>query len=139
MTTDVTADALDEEQVVQIRGGNDKVPHEAWVLTHGCVCLLLGKGLPGPDQGKLEKDSAPPLGLPSLPWDVTLSLVSVGRSSTCSCSCAPVPRCRGLKRASRICRLVHLSREEMTMAKKVRNLGVTPACLATQTPAALLS
>ncbi|EPQ08857.1 40S ribosomal protein S6 [Myotis brandtii] len=120
MATEVTADALGEEwkgYVVQISGGNDKqgFPMKQGVLPHGRVGLLLSQGhscyrprRTGERKCKSVRGCIVDANLSVL----NLVIVKKGEKDIPGLTDTTVPRRLGPKRASRICKLFNLSKED---------------------------
>uniref|UniRef100_A0A2K6TXU6 40S ribosomal protein S6 n=1 Tax=Saimiri boliviensis boliviensis TaxID=39432 RepID=A0A2K6TXU6_SAIBB len=111
METEVAADTLGEEwkgYVVRISGGNDKqgFPMKQGVLTHGHVCLLLSKGHScyRPRTGERKRKSVHHV--------LNLVIVKKGEKDIPGLTDTTVPRRLEPKRASRICKLFNLSKED---------------------------
>ena len=121
VATEFAADVLGEEwkgYVVRISGGNDKqgFPMKQGVLTHGRVRLLLSKGTPVRDRGRLESESTSQFWIAL--W-MPISLLSTwslqkkkGEKDIPGLTDTAVPHRLGPKRASRICKLFNLSKED---------------------------
>ncbi|CAD7691262.1 unnamed protein product [Nyctereutes procyonoides] len=139
MTTDIAADALGEEwkgYIVQISGGNDKqgFPMKQGVLTHGCVRLLLSKGhscYRPRRTGKRKHKSTWGCIVDANLSVLNLVIVKKGKKDIPGLTDISVPHRLGPKRASRICKLFNLSKEDNVCQyvvrkplnkKKVRNL-----------------
>ena len=120
MTTEVAADALGEEwkgYVVRISGGNDKqgFPMKQGVLTHGRVRLLLSKGhscYRPRRTGERKRKSVRGCTVDANLSVLNLVIVKKGEKDIPGLTDTIVPRGLGPKRASRICKLLNLSKED---------------------------
>ncbi|EQB78775.1 40S ribosomal protein S6-like protein [Camelus ferus] len=120
MATEVAADALGEEwkgYVVRISGGNDKqgFPMKQGVLTHGRVCLLLSKGhsRSRPRRtGERKRRSVRGCIVGANLSVLNLVIVKKGEKDMPGLTDTTMPRRLEPKRASRICKLFNLSKED---------------------------
>ncbi|XP_011802656.1 PREDICTED: 40S ribosomal protein S6-like [Colobus angolensis palliatus] len=120
MATEVAADALGEEwkgYVVRISGGNDKqgFPMKQGVLTHGRVRLLLSKGhscYRPRRTGERKRKSVRGCIVDANLSVLNLVIVKKGEKDIPGLTDTTVPRRLGPKRASRICKLFNLSKED---------------------------
>uniref|UniRef100_A0A452DMN7 40S ribosomal protein S6 n=1 Tax=Capra hircus TaxID=9925 RepID=A0A452DMN7_CAPHI len=120
MATEVAADALGEEwkgYVVRISGGNDKqgFPMKQGVLTHGRVHLLLSKGhscYRPRRTGERKRKSVRGCIVDANLSVLNLVIMKKGEKDIPGLTDTTVPRRLGPKRASRICKLFNLSKED---------------------------
>ncbi|XP_039329053.1 small ribosomal subunit protein eS6-like [Saimiri boliviensis] len=120
MATEVAADTLGEEwkgYVVRISGGNDKqgFPMKQGVLTHGHVCLLLSKGhscYRPRRTGERKRKSVRGCIVDANLSVLNLVIVKKGEKDIPGLTDTTVPRRLEPKRASRICKLFNLSKED---------------------------
>ncbi|XP_058393461.1 small ribosomal subunit protein eS6-like [Diceros bicornis minor] len=120
MATEVAADALGEEwkgYVVRISGGNDKqgFPIKQGVLTHGRVCLLLSEGHSCYRRRRTGERKHKSVGGCIVVANLSvlnLFIVKKGEKDISGLADTTVTRRVGLKRASRICKLFNLSKED---------------------------
>uniref|UniRef100_A0A8C8Z8A1 Small ribosomal subunit protein eS6 n=1 Tax=Prolemur simus TaxID=1328070 RepID=A0A8C8Z8A1_PROSS len=122
--------------VVPIGGGNDKrgFPMKEGVLTHGRVCLLLSKGYSccrSRRTGVRKLESVRGCIVGANLSVLSLVIVKQGEKDIPAQIDATVPCCLGPQRASRICKLFNLSKEDdkpRTKAPKMQH-PVTPRVL----------
>ena len=120
MATEVAADAMGEEwkgYVVRIGGRNNKqgFPMKKGVLTHGRVHLLLSKGhfcYRPRRTGERKRKSVQGCIVDANLSVLNLVIVKKGEKDIPGLTDTTVPRCLGHKRASRICKLFSLSKED---------------------------